>query len=249
VTAPADRHRFYGDLAPWWPLISPPAEYEEEATFAASVLRRADVPVREVLELGSGGGNNASFLKRWFSMTLVDLSESMLAVSRRLNPDCRHLQGDMRTVRLGHHFDAVFIHDAICYMTTERDLRAAIETAFVHCRPGGVAVFEPDETAGGFVPLTEHGGEDGEDGRAARYLLWSYDSDPNDELTTTEFAFILREADGTVHHAHETHHHGLFPRDTWLRLISEAGFRPGSLMEETGDDRPLRELFVGHRPA
>jgi SAM-dependent methyltransferase len=249
VSDPSPGHRFYGDLAPWWPLISAPADYEEEATFAASVLRQAAIPVREVLELGSGGGNNALFLKRWFSMTLVDLSESMLEVSRRLNPGCAHQQGDMRTVRLERQFDGVFIHDAICYMTTEADLRAAIDTAFAHTRPGGIAVFEPDETAETFVPTSEHGGEDGDDGRAARYLLWSYDLDPRDDLTTTEFAFVLRDAQGAVRHAHETHVHGLFPRDTWLRLVADAGFRATSVMEETTDERPLRELFVGHRPA
>jgi SAM-dependent methyltransferase len=249
VTAAPTGHRFYGDLAPWWPLLSAPAEYEEEAAFAASLLRRGEIPVREVLELGSGGGNNAFHLKRSFTMTLVDLSESMLAVSRALNPDCTHAQGDMRTVRLGCQFDAVFIHDAICYMTTEADLRAAIETAFVHCRPGGVAVFEPDETTERFVPLTDHGGEDGDDGRAARYLLWSYDPDPHDGLTTTEFVFALREADGTVHHVHETHLHGLFPRATWMRLVGEVGFTASAVIEETTDDRPRRELFVGHKAA
>ena len=30
----------------------------------------------------------------------------------------------MRNVRLGRTFDAVFVHDAIMYMTTEVDLRA-----------------------------------------------------------------------------------------------------------------------------
>ena len=102
------------------------------------------MPVREVLELGSGGGHVALHLKQRFAMTLVDLSEDMLAVSRRLNPECEHLQGDMRTVRLGRTFDAVFVHDAVDYMTTEADLRRAIETAFAHCRPGGIAVFVPD---------------------------------------------------------------------------------------------------------
>ena len=38
------QHRFYGDLAPWWPLISAPEEYAEEAAFAASLLRTADRP-------------------------------------------------------------------------------------------------------------------------------------------------------------------------------------------------------------
>ena len=95
------RHRFYGDLARWWPLISPPEDYEEEATFAARVLGSASIPVREVLELGSGGGHNAVHLKSSFEMTLVDLSNEMLEMSRQLNPECEHQQGDMRTVRLG----------------------------------------------------------------------------------------------------------------------------------------------------
>ena len=137
------RHRFYGDLARWWPLISPPEDYEEEATFAARVLGSASIPVREVLELGSGGGHNAVHLKSSFVMTLVDLSNEMLEMSRQLNPECEHQQGDMRTVRLGRQFDAVFIHDAIDYMTTESDLRQAIDTAFLHCRPGGIAVLFP----------------------------------------------------------------------------------------------------------
>ena len=79
-----------------------------------------------MLELGSGGGNNASHLKRRFQLTLVDRSPEMLAVSRRLNPECEHVEGDMRTVRLGRTFDAVFVHDAIAYITTEDDLRGGV---------------------------------------------------------------------------------------------------------------------------
>ena len=63
----------------------------------------------------------------------------MLEVSKALNPQCEHILGDMRTLRMDRSFDAVFIHDAIMHMTTREDLRAAMETAFVHCRPGGAA--------------------------------------------------------------------------------------------------------------
>jgi SAM-dependent methyltransferase len=242
-------HRFYGDLAPWWPLISPPEDYAEEAAQAAALLRSAAIPVREVLELGSGGGNNAAHLKAQFALTLVDLSPSMLAVSRALNPECDHRQGDMRTVRLGRSFDAVFVHDAVDYMTTEADLGQAMATAFAHCRPGGVAVFVPDCTAESFAPDSDHGGSDGPDGRAARYLEWSWDPDPADTWTQTQYAFLLREADGTVQVAHETHRCGLFPRATWLRLLGEAGFAPEAVPEVTEEDRPPRELFVGRRGA
>ena len=123
----ATQLRFYGDLAPWWPLISAPADYAEEAAFSASLLATADHGTTSVLELGSGGGNNASHLKALFTMTLVDRSPTMLDVSRALNPECEHVEGDMRDVRLGRTFDAVFVHDAIDYMTTEGDLRRAMQ--------------------------------------------------------------------------------------------------------------------------
>ena len=248
MTTDTDGYRLYADLAAWWPLISPPEEYEEEAAFAAQVLGRAARPVREVLELGSGGGHSASHLRSRFEMTLVDASSQMLEVSQRLNPGSPHIAGDMRTIRLGRDFDAVFVHDAVDYMTSEADLRQVIETAFAHCRPGGVAVFVPDNTAEGYEPGTGYGGVDGADGRAARYLEWSWDPDPADTWTVTQYAFLLRDADGAVRAVHETHRLGLFPRATWLHLLEAAGFQAKAVTEETSEDRQARELFIGSVP-
>ena len=240
-------YRFYGELAAWWPLISPPEEYEEEAAFAATLLASASIPVREVLELGSGGGHNAVHLKARFSMTLVDLAGEMLEVSRGLNPESAHHQGDMRTVRLGREFDAVFVHDAVDYMTSEEDLRAAIVTAYVHCRPGGVAVFVPDRIRETFETDTDHDGNDGLDGRAVRYLEWSWDPDPSDTWTQTEYAFLLRNTDGSVRVVHESHRLGLFGQREWLRLLTGAGFEAEAVTEVTSEDRTPRTFFVGHR--
>ena len=245
-------HRFYGELAVWWPLISPVDEYEEEAAFAASVVGTVpDGPdVHEVLELGCGGGHMARFLKAHFAMTLTDLSDEMLAISRELNPECAHVQGDMRTMRLGRTFDAVFAHDAVDYMTTEVDLAAAITTAFVHCRPGGRAVFMPDAITEIFEPSSDHGGtEDPDDphGRAVRFLDWTWDPDPTDTWTQTEYTFLLREVDGSVRSVHETHRTGLFGRAHWLRLLEAAGFEAEAVDEITSDPRTPRVLFVGHR--
>ena len=144
-TSKAQLPLMYDALADWWPLLSAPEEYEGEAAFYADALAGAcHGPLRRVLELGSGGGNNASHMKARFEMVLVEPSAGMLAVSRRLNPDCRHVQGDMRSVRLGELFDAVFVHDAVAYMTTLDDLRKAIATAAAHCRPGGAVLLAPD---------------------------------------------------------------------------------------------------------
>ena len=241
--------RFYGELAEWWPLISPPDDYAEEAAYTRSLLVSAERPVHEVLELGSGGGHNAVHLKTSFAMTLVDLSPAMLEMSRQLNAECEHIQGDMRTLRLDRTFDAVFIHDAIEYMTTEDDLRAAMRTAFAHCRPGGVAVLMPDTTTDRWVDTTEEDGSDGDDGRSVRLLSWEWDPDPTDTAIRTDYAFMLREADGTVRVVHEAHVTGLFPTELWLRLLGEVGFQPEVVIEETTEDRAPREVFVARRPA
>src|SRR3970040_1216159 len=92
--------RMYHELADWWPLLSAPADYAEEAALYRQLLdSTGEAPPVTVLELGSGGGNNASHLKRYYQLTLVDSSEGMLEVSRALNPECEHVQGDMRAVR------------------------------------------------------------------------------------------------------------------------------------------------------
>jgi hypothetical protein len=56
---PSSTHKLYEELAAWWTLLSPPAEYVEEADFYGRTLVAAcDSPPRTLLELGSGGGHN-----------------------------------------------------------------------------------------------------------------------------------------------------------------------------------------------
>jgi hypothetical protein len=72
--------RLYSDLATWFHLLTPPAEYVEEAEIYRRVfVETAVTPPRTLLEPGSGGGNTASHDKRHFRSTLVDPSPPMLA--------------------------------------------------------------------------------------------------------------------------------------------------------------------------
>lgn len=219
-------YRLYRDLAGWWPLISPPKEYADEAAYLVAVLESAVVPVHDVLDLGSGGGHVALHLKDHFALTLVDISPQMLEVSRRLNPECAHLRGDMRTLRLGREFDAVLVHDAVDYITTRGDLRQVIETAFAHCRPGGIAVFVPDYVKDTFRDLTGGGGGTDFAGRHGSFRERTWDPDPADDWVQAEYEITLREADGTTEVVRETHRLGAFSRRTWRSLLAETGFEP-----------------------
>lgn len=241
-----EQYRLYGELAQWWPMISPPEDYADEAAYLGAVLGSAAADVHEVLDLGSGGGHVAVHLKGRFALTLVDISPDMLAVSRQLNPECAHRRGDMRTVRLGRTFDAVLVHDAIDYITTQDDLRQVIQTAFAHCRTGGIAVFVPDYVKETFGELTGGGGG-GTDaaGRQARFRERTWDPDPGDDWVQAEYEFVLRDADGTTEVIPETHRLGSFSRQVWLRLLAEAGLEPAAGPAEPLPGRRPDNLFIG----
>jgi SAM-dependent methyltransferase len=239
-----EQPRLYSEFASWFHLLTAPASYVEEAEFARHVLTSAGpLPVESLLELGSGGGNNAFHLKPHFKMTLTDLSPEMLSLSRKINPDCEHIQGDMRTLRLGREFDGVFVHDAVCYLTTPNDLVACMKTVLLHCKPGGAVLFMPDVVSERFRAGAHQGGHDG-DGRSLRYFEWTFDPDPLDSTYTVDFVYMLREGNQPVRVEHETHVHGLFSREEWLQWLREVGFE-ARMVEDPYD----REVFVGVRKA
>lgn len=240
----------YDTLVPWYRLLDPAADHRDEAEVFTAAFERVVAPRPEtLLELGAGAGHNAFHLKRRFRCTLTDVSAPMQGLSRELNPTCEHLLGDMRTLRLGRSFDAVLVHDAVMYMTSVDDLRAAITTAFVHTRPGGAALFAPDCVRETFKESSQlHGeSEDGKlPGRSLRCLEWTWDPDPTDDTYTVDYAFLLR--DGTTLEAvHDRHVEGVFSRATWLELFTSTGFRPEVIERPIGDDA-FDQVFLAQRP-
>ena len=219
-----DQPRLYRDLAHLWPLTSPPSDYREEAQIWLQVIAEHLGDGRpHILELGVGGGHNLSHLTASCDATAVDLSEAMLALSRRLNPEVDHHVGDMRSVRLERTFDAVLIHDAASYLLDEDDLRRAFETAAAHLRPGGLFVAAPDhfvETFTGSAAFHERHVFGGVEVVCFEY---QYDPDPTDTTMELRFVFIVRDgAEVTVEHDH--HVTGLMSMRRWLELMDEAGF-------------------------
>ena len=216
--------RLYSDLAHLWPSMSPPEDYADEGARLRSELRQRLGPgSARLLELGAGGGHLLHHLAGEFEATAVDLSEAMLAHSRRLNPGVTHQVGDMRTVRLGETFDIVLIHDAIDYMRTEGDLRATFATARAHLQPGGLFLVIPDDYAETFTPPRIAPETRCRGGSELTYLEYSTDLDPDDTEIETVYVFFFRE-DGALRVEVDRHATGLFPIRTWERLLAESGF-------------------------
>ena len=220
----SQQHRLYHDLAWLWPAFSPPEEYVDDARHFREALRERLGPGRlSALELGSGGGHTLSHLAADFDLTAVDLSPEMLALSRRLNPDVPHHLGDMRRVRLGESFDAVLIHDAVCYLLTEDDLQATFATAGAHLNPGGILLLMPDYLQESFQgPRVLHWICSQAD-PGFTVIEYCHDPDPHDTTIESVFFFIIQEEQGLMIEQ-DRHVTGLFPSGRWLALLDGAGF-------------------------
>ena len=103
----------YDHLVDWYPLLDPLEDHAEECADYLDLIRRALPDARTLLELGAGAGNNGAHLKAALSCTLSDLSPGMLALSRAANPECAHVVGDMRSLRLDRTFDVVLVRQEI----------------------------------------------------------------------------------------------------------------------------------------
>ena len=163
-------------------------------------------------------------MKKFFKITGVDLSQPMLALARRLNPEIDYQAGDIRRVRLGKTFDSVIIHDAINYMLNEQELRAAFETAFLHLAPGGVFWTYAEVTVESFRQnrtfCTSHKKEDVE----ITFIENAYDPDPADTSYEESLVYLIRRK-GSLEIETDRHLAGIFTLETWINLLNDVGFR------------------------
>ncbi len=72
---------------------------------------------------------------------------------------------------------------------------------------------------------------------------------PTDTTYLVDYAYLLRDHDGSVCVVHDRHSEGLFGRVKWLELLSQVGFRPISIPFDHSELQPgSHEVFVGAKP-
>ena len=238
--------RLYKDLSWIWPLWGSVEDYRTECEFFNGLLdKHSPFAVNTLLDLGCGGGKTACNLARYYKITGIDLSQEMLSLARELTSDAQFILGDMRTVRLGRTFDAVFINDSIAYMRTLEDLEAVFRTARLHLRPGGVMLVIAEVTRETLVQNQTHTSFGEHDNLQLTFLQNYFDPNPDDTEFECVLTFIIREK-GRVRIEHDLHHLGLFSQQQWEQTLAQAGFNlrmeqfPPGLAEEC----PGASLFV-----
>ena len=219
-----DDRRLYSDLAWTWPIISPVEDYIEETELFSKLIREhSKIEVKTLLHLGCGGGHNDYVFKKYFKVTSVDISEDMLTLAKKLNPEVNYQYGDMRTIQLGEKYDGVAILDSINYIKTVEDLQRTFITTYEHLKPGGVFLTFVEQIAGQFkqnnTTYSTHSQGDVE----ITFIENYYDPDPNDTSYEVTFIYLIRVGGKLEVHT-DRHLCGIFKLETWLELLKATGF-------------------------
>ncbi|MBI5558238.1 MAG: class I SAM-dependent methyltransferase [Deltaproteobacteria bacterium] len=208
------RHRFDADVERFANLETGQSA-TMDAPLAMELITRAAVaatsPIRRVLDIGCGAGNNTIMLRQRsatpFDCDLVDLSLPMLTrASERIRSNntgkVRLLQGDFRTIELqSEGYDVILAATVLHHLRDDKDWETAFRKIHTLTAPGG-SVWITD--------LVSHETE------AIRQLMWLRYEEYLVELGGTAYrdqvvAYIAREDS---------------PRPvTWqLRLLKRVGF-------------------------
>jgi len=247
----------YGRLAWVFPLFSPLKTYRKEtALFSKLIKAHARRPVKSLLHLGCGAGQNDFFFKKSFQVSGVDISRSMLRLARTLNPEAVYRQGDYRSVRLKRMFDAVACVDSLDYMTTERDLGSVFRTAYRHLEPGGIFFSLLETTRESYRPNRIFSWTFQGPGVVGAFAEAAFAASRSGTTYEKAMVFLIRKS-GKINVHSDVHRFGLFRRNDVLRLLRQVGFRarcvlykpPAEAIELGGTDPKARfPMFFAVKP-
>ncbi|XDD51542.1 class I SAM-dependent methyltransferase [Leptospira sp. WS92.C1] len=141
----------FGKYSEYYDLLYEDKDYEGETAYVDSLLKETSpVSSFSLLELGCGTGKHAILLaQKGYQVTGVDVSKKMLTEAeerkKTLSSEAQptFVFGDVRSVRIQKKFDIVVsLFHVMSYQTTNKDICDAFETASVHCKDGGIFLFD-----------------------------------------------------------------------------------------------------------
>lgn len=210
--------------------------YNEEFAFYNNLLVKYHC--KNVLEIGCGTGNLARrFVQNNIAYAGLDMSEEMLAIAKRNNPQSEFVQGDMRSFDLQRKADAAIITGrTISYLVPDEDVLAAFKSINKNLNDGGIVCFDCIDAAK-FIPLinseekiihkAEFNGK-----RYHRESYWSVNDDLKGVFDWASFYFEEVDAGQLQKIGEDNSTIRAFYREDVIAFLSDTGFRIKEIIEK-----------------
>lgn len=217
----------YSALAHVYDELTTDVPYEKMAQFARKSFELYGNKTELVLEVGCGTGSLSRILAQdGFEMICCDISAEMLEVARakceELSPKPIFICQDMCELDLFGTVDAAVCGlDSLNYLTSLRELKAAIGRVSLFLNKGGIFVFDI-KTREGFMKT--NGMSCVEQG-AGYFCTWQYGFDCKSGYAEHEVDIFLPQKDGSYLRETEIHQQRAYSREQIEQAIKQAGLK------------------------
>jgi SAM-dependent methyltransferase len=139
----------FGSYSNYYDLLYKDKDYPAEVDFIESLFKKYGTgKIKTILDMGCGTGGHALLLaERGYSVTGIDMSESMLSIAkekaRKANISLDFFEGDIREFNTNKKFDAITSMFAVMgYQIKNDDLKKAVENARKQLKNNGLFIFD-----------------------------------------------------------------------------------------------------------
>jgi SAM-dependent methyltransferase len=250
----------YDTLAPHYDAFTANHDYERWTTALENLALRFGLAGRRLLDIACGTGKSfLPFLERGYEVTACDVSASMVRQAiDKAQGRARVEVCDMRSLPALGTFDLVcLLDDAVNYLLSGAELRAALTGIARNLAPGGVAVFDVNSLRAyrtSFASMSVVAEPD-------RVLVWEGHADrtfPAGGHATATLEVITRSPNGRWCRQRSVHHQRHHPRAVVHAAIAASGLRcaglvgmhlDGSVTDEFHETRNTKAVYIARRRA
>lgn len=234
----------YTELAKYYELTHYFRNYEQQAEFLNSAIKKYFPAAHRILDIACGTGNHAIFMaKKGYDVKGVDLSQKMLNIARQKikNTDLQvgFTYGNMKDLEFSSEFDVVYcLGMSFMELRTYDEINSCLNSIKRAIKPNGLFIFD---VSNGWEMLSVETRKDfAEDAKTKVIWLSSGYIDKLKRTVHLDYTFIIQENNKTAIESGVEELRIFFP-DELRMLLTNANFKIEAMLGDRSLETPFKE--------
>ena len=241
----------YNLLADKYDALVYDVDYDKIADFYKNIIRKYDIQVRDILELGSGTGNiTEKFIG--YNIFAIDISDEMLSVARAKFQGRRNVSMfnmDIRNFQFNKRFDLCIASlDVINYIHKEEDIKKIFQLTFNHLKGDSLFIFDINSK---YKIENYIGNNVFTDEVEDVVYIWQGNYNEKTKINENLLTFFIKDEKDKYDRFSEVHAEKAYDEIIIKKMLIEVGFDEVELFDDftlkTTNENSLRITFVAYK--
>ena len=241
----------YNLLADKYDALVYDVDYDKIANLYKNVIKKYNIQIRDILELGSGTGNiTEKFIG--YNIFAIDISDEMLSIARSKFQGRRNVlmfNMDIRNFNFNKRFDLCIAGlDVMNYIHKEEDIKKIFQLTFNHLKGDSLFIFDINskykiENYIGNNVFTDEVGD--------VVYIWQGNYNEKTKINENLLTFFIKDGEDKYDRFSEVHAEKAYDEIIIKNMLFEVGFDEVELYDdftlESKKENSLRISFVAYK--